>query len=93
MQSNAFPKLLFNVAYHQRSESYSGTRDLLNGTMEHTFHETGSFVAGYHSVVGDSDHVPGILAHARYLALGKRLDLLVSIAAPVDRNPGVGAGA
>jgi hypothetical protein len=61
--------------------------------MEHTFHETGSFAAGYHSVVGDSDYVPGILAHARYLALGKRLDLLVSIAAPVDLNPGVAAGA
>jgi hypothetical protein len=61
--------------------------------MEHTFHETGSFAAGYHRVVGDSDYLPGISAHVRYLALGKRLDLLVSIAASVDRSPGVAAGA
>ena len=65
----------------------------MNDTIEQTCHETANFAAGYHSVVGDSDHVPGILAHVRYLALGKRLDLLVSIAAPVDRNPGVAAGA
>ena len=61
--------------------------------MGHTFHETGNLNAGYHSVVGDSDHVPGILAHARYLALGEHLDLLLSIAAPVDCNPGVTARA
>ena len=60
--------------------------------MERIPHEAANSTADYGGVVGDSDQLSRILAHVHDLALGKRLDLLLSITAAVGCRPSVNAG-
>ena len=66
--------------------------DGIESTMERIPHETANSTADDSNIVGNIDQLSRILAHVHDLALGKRLDLLLSITAAVGCRPSVNAG-